>query len=83
MLINLVHDLSQPLTTIQLSAQLLRTKMAGTGAQVDEYIEIVQRQAALAERILSEFTSAVLSRRDQQAQAESLSFTNAETAAVT
>jgi signal transduction histidine kinase len=80
LLFNLVHDLRQPLGTIQTSAYLLGMMMAGTPAQAQEQVQIIQRQTALAALLLHEFAAVVVR---QRAEAENLEVTNSETALVT
>jgi hypothetical protein len=54
LLINVVHDLRQPLSTIENSAFLLRLLLTDAAPQVVEQIRVIERQTALAARALTE-----------------------------
>jgi signal transduction histidine kinase len=83
LLTDVVHDLSQPLGTIELVAYLLSTSLPDAPPQLREYIQIIQRQADAAISILHEAGTSLASARTQRDDAGHLDFTNSATAAVT
>lgn len=83
-LAHLVHDLRQPLGTIDYSACYLELLLSEAGAAVQEQLLLIQKQVEQASRLL-EIVANRLShpRVEREAAEESLDFTNSETAAVT
>jgi signal transduction histidine kinase len=80
---NVVHDLRQPLGTIEISAYLLNRILPDADVQVCQHLSTIERQIDLAARILSEAAAELCLLRTQPTEAESLAFTKSETAAVT
>jgi len=84
---NVVHELRQPLGTIETSAYLLNRLLRGAEGQAYQHLCTIERQVDLAARILSEAAAELGRLRTQSApqpsDAESLAFTKSETAAVT
>jgi len=78
----LIHDLRQPLNTIQDSATYLRILLGDRGGLVDEQLHIIERQVDLAAHRLVE-ASAEMRTHDQCAGAGNLDLTNSQTAVVT
>ena len=81
-LINLVHDLRQPLGNIETSAYLLSRLLTEASPQAREQIRIIQRQVETAALLLTQATVEIR-RPAAQPAVESLEFTNSATAAVT
>lgn len=88
---NVVHDLRQPLGTIETSAYLLNRMLRGAEGQAYQHLCTIERQVDLAARILNEAVAELgrlRSRPGTQPAAHpsedaSLDFTKSETAAVT
>jgi len=84
---NVVHELRQPLGTIETSAYLLNRMLRGSEDQAYQHLCTIERQVFLAARILNEAAAELGRLRSQSAaqpgDAESLAFTKSETAAVT
>ncbi len=80
----LVHDLRQPLGTLEYSACCLQILLVESHAAVQQQLRVMQQQIDLASRLLSE-AAARLPHPDLQrvGAAESLDLTNSATAAVT
>ena len=79
----LLHDLSQPLSAIGLSAFYLNILLGEPGGKVREQIAAIERQAERASRLIAE-AAAELSRSHAQPEAAgSLEPTNSDTACVT
>ena len=81
-LINLVHDLRQPLANMEASAYVLRKWLPELPPQAAEHIRTLERQVAEAVSLLSE-ASADVRRVRAQRVSESREFTKAASAAVT
>jgi len=79
----LVHDLRQPLSTIEYSACYLQMILDHAGEPVQEHLRIIIEQAELAARLMSEAATRLPRRGVQRAAAESLDRTKSHTAAVT
>ena len=84
---DMVHDLRQPLGTIETSAYLLNRLLRGTEGQAYQHLCTIERQVDLAARLLNEAAAELCRLRSQRAtqtaESESLDFTKPETAAVT
>jgi signal transduction histidine kinase len=84
---NVVHDLRQPLGTIETSAYLLNRMLGGAEGQTYQHLCTIERQVDLAARILNEAVAELSRLRSlpgtQPAADESLAFTKSETAVVT
>ncbi len=76
---DLIHDLRQPLDTIENSAYYLRILLAERGGSVDEQLRIIGQQVELASRMLA----AAASQIHRAGATESLEFTKSQTAVVT
>ncbi len=79
LLCNVVHDLRQPLGTIEISAYLLNQMLRDAPEQVREYIGAIERQVDMAARALDEAAAELCRLRDQRATA----FVTTQTAAIT
>ena len=79
----LLHDLSQPLSAIGLSAFYLNILLGDPGGKVQEQIDAISRQADRASRLIGKAAAQLRQMRAQPASTESLEPTNAETACVT
>ena len=82
-LLNVVHDVRQPLGTIESSAFYLNLLLGESDPRVAEQVRVIQRQVKEAARILSQAAAELGSLRAQRTVAENLDLTKAETAAVT
>jgi signal transduction histidine kinase len=83
-LAELVHDLRQPLSTLEYSASYLQIILRGTEGPAQQQLRLMQQQIEVAARLLSN-AAARLSRPAIQRPiaGESLDLTKSETAAVT
>ena len=80
----LVHDLRQPLGTLEYSALYLQMLLGGGPAAVQRQLQVMQEQIAIAAGILSEAAAQLSHAPVQRAgTGESRDLTNSETAAVT
>ena len=83
-LAELVHDLRQPLGTLEYSTAYLRVLLGETSGPVQQQLRVIEQQIDLAVRLVSEAAAHVPRARIQRAAAgESLDLTKSETAAVT
>ena len=83
-LANLVHDLRQPLGTIDYSASCLQLLLAEAGTAVQQQLCLIRQQVERAARLLEEVAARVTRAAAQRdGSTESLDLTNSETAAVT
>ena len=83
-LANLVHDLRQPLGTIDYSACCLQLLLAEAGTAVQQQLCLIRQQVERAARLLEEVAARVTRTAAQRdGSTESLDLTNSETAAVT
>ncbi len=83
LLANVVHDLRQPLGTIETSTFLLSILLPDASPEVQCQLQLIQRQVAMAARILQENSRAFRAAAAQRAATESLDFTKSQTAGVT
>ena len=81
-LVNVVHDLRQPLSVIETSTFVLNSLLRGAPLEAHEQLRIIERQVAVAAGILHE-AAAELRARAQDTRADRLEFTNTHTAVVT
>jgi signal transduction histidine kinase len=81
LLINLVHDLRQPLANLEASAYVLRKWLPDLPAPAVEHIRTIERQVAQAVLLLNDATSDL--RRLRSQSAEGLELTKSASAAVT
>lgn len=80
----LVHDLRQPLGTLEYSACCLQILLGESQVAVQQQLRVMQQQIDLATRLLSEAVARLPHPGLQRVgAAESLDLTNSETAAVT
>lgn len=83
-LANLVHDLRQPLGTIDCSACCLQLLLAEAGTAVQQQLCLITQQVERAAHLLEEVAARVSRAAAQRdGSTESLDLTNSETAAVT
>ena len=83
-LIDLVHELRQPLSTLEYSACYLQMLLGDAHGAVQQQLRVIQQQVDLATRLLSEAVTRIPRLDLQRAAAdESLDLTKSETAAVT
>ena len=80
---DVVHDLRQPLGTIEISAYLLKGILGDADGQVSQHLATIARQVDLSARILSDTVAELGRLRIQTREAESLAFTKSQTAVVT
>jgi len=84
LLINLIHDLRQPLGAIETSVYLLNLVTPPADARVHAQLHAIERQVSDATRVLAEATTALRRLQAQRAdRVESLDLTNPVTADVT
>jgi len=83
-LTDLVHDLRQPLGTIEYSACYLEMLLPEAQRAVQQQLRVIQQQLDLAARLVSEAAARVCGAGAQRGDAnESLDLTNSVTASVT
>lgn len=84
LLTNLIHDLRQPLGTIETSVYLLNMVTPADDARVHDQLHAIECQLGDCSRLLSEATTALRRLQAQRSdRAESLDLTNPVTADVT
>ncbi len=83
LLADVVHDLRQPLGTIQSSTFLLNWLLRDAPPEIHVQLRIIERQAKLAACILQEAAAQLCPAPAQHAEAGALEFTKSQTAAVT
>jgi signal transduction histidine kinase len=82
LLLNVVHELRQPLGNIELTAYYLNLLLGEPKGKVLEQLRAIEEQVDRASLILSEATAAIARLRDQSG-GQSLAVTNSASAAVT
>jgi signal transduction histidine kinase len=80
---SLVHDLRQPLNTIEDSASYLKLLLGENRGAVNEQLRLIQRQVHVASRILAEASAQMRAHTQCAAAGESLDLTKSQTAVVT
>jgi signal transduction histidine kinase len=80
---NMVHELRQPLGTIEASAYLLNLTLRDADGHANEHVSVIERQVDLAARILNDAAAQLRRLYAQPAETTSRDFTKSETAAVT
>ncbi len=81
---NLVHDLRQPLGTIDYSACCLQLLLAEAGTAVQQQLHLISQQVERAAHLLEDVAARVThSAAEREGCVESLDLTNSHTAAVT
>ena len=83
LLSTMMHDLRQPLGTVELTAYLLRRILPSTDVQVCQHLNTIERQVDVAVRILTDAAAELCRMRAQAAEADIRAFTKSETAVVT
>ena len=84
MLAGLVHNLRQPLSTLEYSACYLQMLLGETQGAVQQQLRVIQQQLDLANRLVNEAAACMTGSSVQCAAAgESLDLTKSDTAAVT
>ncbi len=82
-LIDIIHDLRQPLSTIETSAFILRSLLPQAPPEVRQQLQLIERQVALASRLLVDARTRARPAVQRTAEGDSLEFTKSATAAVT
>jgi signal transduction histidine kinase len=81
---NLIHDLRQPLANLEGCSYYLSSFSQSGDARIQELAQVIERQVAHAEELLSAASQAVSQMRVQrQEEAASIEFTNPANAGVT
>ena len=83
LLINLVHDLRQPLGNIETSAYCLNRSADASEGRTAEYLRTIERQADRANELLNEVSAELRRRRTHSVATDNLPLTKSVTAAVT
>jgi hypothetical protein len=81
-LIGCVHDMRQPLGTIETSVFILNLLLGDLAGHVPEHLRTIERQVELAARTLDEAVAELRRLRAQRTAAANLDFTNSEPAAI-
>jgi signal transduction histidine kinase len=81
----LIHDLRQPLNTIENSASYLKLLLGDGGGAVEEQLRLIERQVDVAAHMLAEASARMRSgtQRAGVGAEESLDLTKSQTAVVT
>lgn len=82
-LTDLIHDLRQPLSTIEYSACYLQMLLVEAGSAVQEQLRLIQRQLDHAAMLLDAVAAEPLANTQRTATGDSLDLTKSETAVVT
>ncbi len=82
-LIDVIHDLRQPLSNIEHTAYLMRALLANAPPQAREHLQMIERQLAVASHVLQQAAAGISRKPVQRAGREILQLTNSATAAVT
>ena len=82
-LINLVHDLRQPLGAMETGLCCLELSLDHPGGQTGDCLRLMARQLSRADAILDQAIAELRRTPAQRATEPSLDFTNSETAVVT
>lgn len=82
-LTDLVHDLRQPLGTIEYSACYLEMLLAEAQGAVQQQLRVIQQQLDLAAQLVSDAAARVCEAAQRGEGRESRDLTNSETASVT
>jgi signal transduction histidine kinase len=80
---SLIHDLRQPLNTIENSASYLKLLLGESGGAVDAQLRLIERQVDVAAHMLAEASARMRPRAQSAAAGESLDRTKSQTAVVT
>lgn len=83
LLASLIHDLCQPLNTIEDSTSYLKLLLGETSAAVDEQLRLIERQVHLAAHMLAEASARMRPPAQRAGAGESLDLTKSQTAVVT
>ncbi|HUI79159.1 MAG TPA: hypothetical protein VLY24_14640 [Bryobacteraceae bacterium] len=80
---SLIHDLRQPLNTIQDSTSYLKLLLGDRSGLVEEQLRLIQRQVDLAAHMLTEASAQMRPRAQRAGAGEILDLTKSQTAVVT
>jgi signal transduction histidine kinase len=80
---SLIHDLRQPLNTIENSASYLKLLLGENGGAVDAQLRLIERQVDVASRMLTEASARMRPLTQCAGAGESLDLTKSQTAVVT
>lgn len=80
---SLIHDLRQPLNTIENSASYLKLLLAERGGAVDAQLRLIERQVDVAAHMLAEASARMHLGAQCAGAGESLDLTKSRTAVVT
>jgi len=83
LLVNLVHDLRQPLGNIETGTYVLSILLRDAPAPAREHLGAIERQLDMASSMLSEVAAELRRLKAHRAEMESLDFMKPETADVT
>jgi len=83
LLASLIHDLRQPLNTIENSASYLRLLLGERGNAVEDQLRLIERQVDAAAHMLVEASARMRPRPQCAGAVESLDLTKSQTAVVT
>jgi signal transduction histidine kinase len=72
---SLIHDLRQPLNTIENSASYLKLLLGERGAAVDDQLRLIERQVDVAAHMLAEASARMRSGAQRAVAGESLDLT--------
>ena len=80
---SLIHDLRQPLNTIENSASYLKLLLGERDGAVDAQLRLIERQVDIAAHMLAEASARMRPRAQCAGAGESLDLTKSQTAVVT
>ncbi len=81
--IDVIHDLRQPLSAIETSAFILHSLLSQAPPNVREHLRMIERQVAIASHVLIEAGASLSCSHAQRAGEENREFTKSATAVVT
>jgi hypothetical protein len=81
-LLRCVHDMRQPLGTIETSVFVLSMLLGDLAGQVPEHLRTIERQVAVAAQTLNEAVAELRRLRARRSEAESVEFAESGTVAV-
>ena len=80
---SLIHDIRQPLNTIENSASYLKLLLGESGGAVDEQLRLIERQVDVAAHMLAEASARMRPQAQRAVAGDSLDLTKSQTAVVT
>lgn len=80
---SLIHDIRQPLNTIENSASYLKLLLGESGGAVDEQLRLIERQVDVAAHMLAEASARMRPHTQRAGAGDSLDLTKSQTAVVT